>query len=152
MPPVVARRSGPNEPKEQTFVRVRRRKRSGTGSSPVLPHPNSTSVLCRAAAPPARIAHFVEHDGLCRWEAVAIGADASPVTLAELPGPCAVSAVRAAPDGRRALVELTTRGVYRSSHPGHAPTGSMRPSSRRRTVPSHASRVHRSVCPSRQAR
>ncbi len=67
------------------------------------------ATLASAAEPPARIAHFVEHDGQCRWEAVAIGADALPVTLAELPGPCAVGAVRASPDGRRALIELTTR-------------------------------------------
>lgn len=62
-----------------------------------------------AAEPPARIAHFVGHDGVCRWEAVTVGPDPLPVILAELPGPCAVGAVRASPDGRRALIELTTR-------------------------------------------
>ncbi len=63
-----------------------------------------------AAEPPARIAHFVEHDGHCRWEATPIDPAGAPTILADLPAPCVLGATRVMADGTRALVELRAPG------------------------------------------
>lgn len=66
--------------------------------------------LAVAAEPPARIAHFVEHDGHCRWEATPIDPAGAPTILADLPAPCVLGATRVMPDGTRALVEIRAPG------------------------------------------